>query len=314
METIFATLAVLTVVMVGFLLYRRTSWFAIRKRIEQVAAPEVEPDDEELRRPFVERVILPFGDYVSKLLRRSSPGDRAEHITRKLVMAGLHPPVTAMQLEGLCWVTGIAGAAAIIMLVITLSATPFGRLDWSDPYNLLYLIVGAVGGYIIPQFILGKRIAARQEQILVALPYAIDLLTISVEAGMGFDAALGYTMRKIKGPLAEEFGKTLNEIRLGKPRLEALDDLGNRTGVEDLKVFVTAVVHVSRLGGNITGTLRVQSDGMRVRRRQRAQEAAMKAPVKLVFPLVLCIFPALFVVILGPPLFSMSQALSPVGK
>ena len=138
----------------------------------------------------------------------------------------------------------------------------------------------------------------------MSLPYAIDLLSISVEAGMGFDSAVGYTMRKIKGPLAEEFAKTLNEIRLGKPRLEALEDLGNRTGVEELKIFITAVVHASRLGGSITNTLRVQADSIRVRHRQRVQELAMKAPVKMVFPLVLFIFPALFIVILGPALIS----------
>lgn len=309
METLLAILAVLTIVVVGFLVYRRTSWYAITKRIDQVATTETGLTDDELHRPFVERVILPFGEYVSKLLHRSGPGERAERITRKLVMAGLHPPVTATQLVGLCVVTGFAGVVLMAVLLFTLSSGPIGRIDPSDPYNLFYLIVGAAGGYIAPQFVLGKRVTARQEEILVALPYAIDLLTISVEAGMGFDSAVGYTMRKIKGPLAEEFGKTLNEIRLGKPRLEALEDLGNRTGVEDLKVFVTAIVHVSRLGGNITNTLRVQSDGIRVRRRQRAQEAAMKAPVKLVFPLVLCIFPALFVVILGPAMFSIAQAL-----
>ena len=120
---------------------------------------------------------------------------------------------------------------------------------------------------------------------------------------MGFDAAIGYTMRKIKGPLAEEFSKTLNEIR-GKPRLEALDDLGNRTGVDDLKTFITAVVHASRLGGSITNTLRIQADSIRTRRRQRAQEQAMKAPIKIVFPLVFFIFPALFIVLLGPALVS----------
>ena len=117
---------------------------------------------------------------------------------------------------------------------------------------------------------------------------------------MGFDAAVGYTMRKIKGPLAEEFSKTLNEIRLGKPRLEALEDLGNRTGVDDLKTFITAVVHASRLGGSITNTLRIQADSIRTRRRQRAQEQAMKAPIKIVFPLVLFIFPALFIVSARP--------------
>jgi tight adherence protein C len=147
---------------------------------------------------------------------------------------------------------------------------------------------------------LAQRVRKRQEEILLTLPYAIDVLSISVEAGMGFDTGVGYTMRKIKGPLAEEFSKTLNEIRLGKPRLDALEDLGNRTGVEELKIFITAVVHASRLGGSITNTLRVQADSIRVRRRQRAQETAMKAPVKMVIPLVFFIFPALFVVLLGP--------------
>jgi tight adherence protein C len=181
------------------------------------------------------------------------------------------------------------------------------RLD--DPFNIFYLLLAAVGGYALPQFILSKRVHARQEDILLNLPYSIDILSISVEAGMGFDAGVGYTMRKIKGPLAEEFAKTLNEIRLGKPRLEALEDLGNRTGVEELKTFITAVVHASRLGGSITNTLRIQADSIRVRRRQRAQERAMKAPVKMVFPLVLFIFPALFVVILGPAGISIWQQL-----
>jgi tight adherence protein C len=309
MTTLLIILTLLTIVVVGFLLYHRTAWFAIRKRIDQAVTPEIELHDEELQKSFVERVILPLGAYVSKLLHHSVPGERAERITRRLVMAGLHPPVMAMQLEGLCWVTGIAGAALMIILILTFSSGPIGRVSLSDPYNLFYLIVSAVSGYTIPQFVLSKRVAARQEAILVALPYAIDMLAISVEAGMGFDAAVGYTMRKLKGPLAEEFAKTLNEIRLGKPRLDALQDLGNRTGVEDLKAFITAVVHASRLGGNITHTLRAQCEGIRVRRRQRAQEAAMKAPAKLVFPLVLCIFPALLIVILGPPMFSVSQAL-----
>jgi tight adherence protein C len=164
----------------------------------------------------------------------------------------------------------------------------------------LYLLLGAAAGFTFPQFALSRRVRKRQEEILAAMPYALDLLTITVEAGLGFDAALSYAMRKMKGPLMEEFAKTLNEIRLGKPRLEALEDLASRTGVEDLKVFMTAIVHASRLGSSITNTLRVQADALRTRRRQRAQEMAMKAPVKMTFPLVFLIFPALFAVVLGP--------------
>jgi tight adherence protein C len=197
----------------------------------------------------------------------------------------------------------------LVFLAILAMGSPGGDFSYTDPINILLLLFGAAGGYTLPQFVLSRKVRTRQDLILTNLPYSIDILSISVEAGMGFDAAVGYTMRKIKGPLAEEFSKTLNEIRLGKPRLEALEDLGNRTGVDDLKTFITAVVHASRLGGSITNTLRIQADSIRTRRRQRAQEQAMKAPIKIVFPLVLFIFPALFIVLLGPAFVSIWRQL-----
>jgi tight adherence protein C len=236
---------------------------------------------------------------VSGLFRKYTPAEISERTHKRLVMAGLYPRVTAAQLLGLSWICAAAAFFLVLFVIVTMSGGA-GTVQREDPTNILYLIIAAFAGYIVPQFILGRRVEERQEEILLSLPYAIDILSISVEAGMGFDAGVGYTMKKIKGPLAEEFSKTLNEIRLGKPRLDALEDLGNRTGVDELKTFVTAVVHASRLGGSITNTLRIQAESMRVRRRQRAQEKAMKAPVKMVFPLVLFIFPALFVVILGP--------------
>jgi tight adherence protein C len=245
--------------------------------------------------------VLPLGGGIAKLMRNYSPAEVNERSQKKLVMAGLYPRVTPQQLVGLCWL-GLAGGTVLMALLLVAMGTKGGggSVKLTDPNNLLYLLIGAAGGYMFPQFSISRKVRHRQEEILLALPYAIDLLSISVEAGMGFDAGVGYTMRKIKGPLADEFSKTLNEIRLGKPRLDALEDLGNRNGVEELKIFITAVVHASRLGGNITNTLRIQADSIRVRRRQRAQETAMKAPVKMVIPLVFFIFPALFVVLLGP--------------
>jgi tight adherence protein C len=262
-----------------------------------------------MEKPFVQRVLLPIGESMAKLFRGYTPTEAAERTDKRLVMAGLFPRVTGAQMQGLCLFSAALCVVLMLTALVTLGFAPGGQDVLKDPLNLAYLLVAAFGGFALPGFVLSKRVAARQTEILVALPYAIDLLSISVEAGMGFDAAVGYTMRKIKGPLAEEFAKTLNEIRLGKPRLEALEDLGNRTGVEDFKTFVTAVVHASRLGGSITGTLRIQADSIRVRRRQRAQEQAMKAPVKMVFPLVFFIFPALFVVILGPALMSITSQL-----
>ncbi len=299
----------LTILLLAVGLYRSTARYAVEQRIEQIKTSEAQTQEEELEKPFVQRVLLPLGEGVSKLFRGAAPAQVAERTHKKLVMAGLYPRVTAVQMQGLCWFSSAACVLLMFMLLLARGASSAGNFRYNDPMNLVCLLVAIGAGFILPQFILSKKVAERQENILIALPYAIDLLSISVEAGMGFDAAVGYTMRKTQGPLAEEFAKSLNEIRLGKPRLDALEDLGNRTGVEDLKTFVTAVVHASRLGGSITNTLRVQADSIRVRRRQRAQEMAMKAPVKMVFPLVFFIFPALFVVVIGPALMAIIKQL-----
>jgi tight adherence protein C len=304
--TIITAMMAIVLAAVGF--YRTSDRFTVGKRIEQIKIADAQTADEELSRPFVQRVLLPLGDYVAKLFRGYTPAEMAERTHKKLVQAGLFPRVTGVQLVGLCWFSA-SGCVVLVFLTILAMASPGGDFRYTDPINIFLLLFGALGGYTLPQFVLSRKVRARQEAILTNLPYSIDILSISVEAGMGFDAAVGYTMRKIKGPLAEEFSKTLNEIRLGKPRLEALEDLGNRTGVDDLKTFITAVVHASRLGGSITNTLRIQADSIRTRRRQRAQEQAMKAPIKIVFPLVLFIFPALFVVLLGPAVISVWRQL-----
>ena len=291
-------------------MYRSTGRYAVEQRIERLRDTEAQTTEEVLGRPFIQRILLPLGEAVARLFRGFAPSEMTDKIQRKLIMAGLYPRVTPVQMHGLCWFSAAGCIVLTFVLLVALGHTPEGKIRLDDPLNIAYLLVAALAGFILPQFILGRKIKKRQEEILVALPYAIDLLSISVEAGMGFDSAVGYTMRKTKGPLAEEFSKTLNEIRLGKPRLEALEDLGNRTGVDDLKTFITAVVHASRLGGSITNTLRVQTDSIRVRRRQRAQEMAMKAPVKMVIPLVFCIFPALLVVILGPAVISILKQLN----
>lgn len=296
-------------VIIGYAVYRSSASYQVAQRIERLQEVEVTTQSEELQRPFVERVVLPLGEAVARLARRLVPVEPADQNHKKLVMAGLFPRVSSNQFQGLCWLSAALGFLLMFLLIMSMNKTPARDVNLADPLNLAYLLIGLFAGYKVPHFILGRRIRQRQEEILAALPYAIDLLSISVEAGMGFDSAVGYTMRRIKGPLAEEFSKTLNEIRLGKSRLEALEDLGNRTGVDELKIFITAVVHASRLGGSITNTLRVQADSIRTRHRQRVQELAMKAPVKMVFPLVLFIFPALFVVILGPALISIIRNL-----
>jgi tight adherence protein C len=302
-------LLVVTVILLGLGIYRSSSRFAVEQRLEKIREVEEQTVEEELSKPFVQRLLVPIGASFAGMIRRYTPAEVSERTQQKLVMAGLFPRVMASQLLGLCWLSAAGCFLLMVILLIVLAQGSGATVRYDDPLNILFLGVGFFGGYALPQFMLGRKARTRQMEILLSLPYAIDILSISVEAGMGFDAGVGYTMRKIKGPLAEEFAKTLNEIRLGKPRLEALEDLGKRTGVDELKTFVSAVVHASRLGGSITNTLRIQADSIRVRRRQRAQEQAMKAPVKMVFPLVLFIFPALFVVILGPAALSIYRQL-----
>jgi tight adherence protein C len=165
---------------------------------------------------------------------------------------------------------------------------------------LLFALVGAAIGYIAPEFWLGRKIKARALEMVLGLPDALDLLTISVEAGLGFDAALAKVVEKMEGPLTDEFRQALAEVRMGRPRREALRDLATRADAQPVSNFVGAIVQAEQLGVPIAKVLQIQSNQLRIERRQRAEEAAAKAPVKMLFPMVGCIFPTIFIVILGP--------------
>jgi len=279
----------------------------IKQRLERVFEETNKTRDEELQVPFIQRVLAPLGDHASRLLHDYMPVKVMQRTQQRLAMANLEARLTPSQFQGFCW---ISGAVFLCLMFVLLMSTRIARgTDGAVIASkvMLYLVAGTAGGYILPQFFLSAYIKKRQEAIVMAQPYALDLLSITVEAGLGFDASLAYAMGKLTGPLSEEFAKSLNEIRLGRPRMEALEALGNRTGVEDMKTFMTAIVHASRLGSSITNTLRIQADSLRVRRRQQAQEMAMKAPIKMTFPLVLFIFPALFVVVLAPGLLRLTE-------
>jgi tight adherence protein C len=155
-------------------------------------------------------------------------------------------------------------------------------------------------GYMLPALSLSSRIKKRQLAIQRALPDAIDLLTVCVEAGAAFDMAMARVVDKWHGPLSDEFERLLADLRLGRPRREALKDLADRTGVGDVATFVNALIQADQMGVGLVKVLRVQSDQMRQRRRLRAEEQAQKAPVKMLFPLIFLIFPAVYIVILGP--------------
>ena len=177
----------------------------------------------------------------------------------------------------------------------------FGLALGSDfASSFIFTLIALIVGFFFPDYWLVTRIRARQKAILLAIPDTLDLLTISVKAGLGFDAALGKVIEKTEGPLSDEFRRALAEVRIGKPRRDALKEMVARTNVPALTNFIGAIVQAEQLGVAIANVLEVQSEQLRIERRQRAEEMAAKAPIKMLFPLVGCIFPSLFIVILGP--------------
>jgi tight adherence protein C len=170
------------------------------------------------------------------------------------------------------------------------------------------LVIGALLGYRLPYGYVQGKAKKRQHEIQKALPFTLDLISISVEAGMALDGAMQIVMEKSRGPMADELNLTLREIRLGKGRNEALVDMAERVGLDDLKSFVTAVTYIARLGGSLVDVIRIQAQVMRTKRRQRAEEKAMKTPVKIMIPLVFFIFPSMFIVILGPAVISIMRS------
>ncbi|MBI1377627.1 MAG: type II secretion system F family protein [Frankiales bacterium] len=253
------------------------------------AAPD--PMRRELDRPFNERVTGPFFARLTALGRRFTPADQSARLRRKLDLAG-NPAgwdtdrVLAFKMLGL-----LVGAAVGVLVPLLL-----GSLLWA-----LILGIGlAALGLFTPNLVLYQIAYGRSERIRRDLPDALDLLVISVEAGLGFDAALSQVARNTEGPLAEEFFRVLQEMQLGTGRADAMRALSDRTDVAELRGFITSMVQADSFGIPVANVLRVQAREMRIRRSQRAEELAQKVPVKILFPLIFCIMPALFIVILGP--------------
>jgi tight adherence protein C len=216
-------------------------------------------------------------------------------------------------LQGKVLPSQITTMSYILMVVV-----PFMSLSFTGvPTSILskasaILFIGFILGYRLPFGYIQGKAQARKHEIRKALPFTLDLISISVEAGMALDGAMAIVQEKSTGPMADELGLTLREIRLGKGRNEALVDMGDRLGVEELKSFVTAVTYIARLGGSLVDVIRIQAGAMRIKRRQRAEEKAMKTPVKIMIPLVLFIFPSMFIVILGPAGITMIEQMSQV--
>jgi tight adherence protein C len=254
------------------------------------STPELLTDEAEP--PFRERVLEPLRGRALHVGRRLSGSGAAERIRHRLDLAG-NPAgwsvdrVLAGTVLGATAGVVVAGAVALL-------------LDPALPVALLVVVGGAVLGFFSPGLYLYQRAYDRSERIRRELPNALDLLTISVEAGLGFDAAVQQVARNTEGPLADELARVLREMQLGQGRAQALRALAERTTVAELRGFVGAMVQADVLGIPIAQVLRVQSAEIRVKRRQHAEERAQQVPVKMTVPLIFCILPCLFVVVLGP--------------
>ncbi|MGH7722947.1 MAG: type II secretion system F family protein [Candidatus Dormibacteria bacterium] len=253
----------------------------------------------ELSLPFSDRVIKPVFDRLGRIMTRRMQGGQQQAIQDKLNLAGRPGGLTAGGFVALQVITLGLGVALGFGLAVLLAMQP--------PILYLAPVGGGVLGYLVPSMTIARKIKKRQKQILLALPSALDLLTISVEAGLAFDAALARVTEKYRNVLAAEFNQVLNEVRLGRPRLEALDEMGRRNKVEELNNFLQAIIQSEQLGVGIANVLRIQSEEIRRRRRQRAEEAGQKAPIKMLLPMIGCIFPTLFIVLLGPAVIQVSK-------
>ena len=259
----------------------------------------------ELQQPFSQRVLVPLTRAVLGRLGQYGPKQSAERLRRSLQQAGNPGNLTPMQFSGIRM--GLAITLLIIFGAVTLSqGLPIAQA-------MMYTAIGAGLGYLLPGIWLGQQIKRRKKAIVKALPDALDLLCICVEAGLSFDQAMQRLVEKWDDALSQEFKKVLSDTRLGRARRDALKDMVERCGVDDIQTFIGAVIQAEQLGVSIGRILRIQSDQMRVRRHQRAEEEAQKAPIKMLFPMVFLIFPSLFVVILGPAVPRLIKADSGVG-
>lgn len=273
----------------------------VRSRLSQFVERPRTLEEIELEQPFVDRVLRPMLAQISRVMTRFIPRKRAGReagepslsgLQKRLLLAGNPGNLSANDFLGLVGVCMVALAGLVFLLM--------GLAGADTPTALLLSLVGVALGYYIPSVWLSARIRSRQKEIQRALPDVLDLLVISVEAGLGFDAAIQRVTEKSEHALAREFRRVIAEIRMGRSRRDALRDMVNRTDVSDLNTFVSAVVQGEQLGISISRILTVQADQMRVLRRQRAEEAAAKAPLKMLFPMIFLIFPSMFIVILGP--------------
>ena len=297
-QVVIAALAAAAVLLITYGLSARQTKDAVQQRLEQLIVQPKSLEELELQAPLFERVMRPLVQRLSRVANRGDQGGLIARTDAKLERAG-YPG----GLRGADWM----GVKLLSTFVLGVGAAALMLATGQVPLAFLFGVVGAVIGYMGPEFWLGSRARKRSFEMVLQLPDVLDLLTISVEAGLGFDAALAKVVEKMEGPLVDEFQQALAEIRMGRSRRDALRDVVARADSQPISNFIGAIVQAEQLGVPIAKVLQIQSQQLRIERRQRAEEAAAKAPVKMLFPMVGCIFPTIFIVILGPAIVTVMK-------
>jgi tight adherence protein C len=266
---------------------------ALRLLESQVSGSEtVNLREQELTKNFGQRVLVPVVGTAGRVARRVTPLDTRDRVAKKIQLAGGVSGWDAERVLAFKVIGAVCGIAAGFAASSVLAASPF--------ISIVAIALLAFVGFVLPDVVLNRKVEERQKEILKTLSDTLDLLTISVEAGLSLNAAISQVVQNVPGVLSSEFARMLQEIQLGVPRSEAFRHLADRTDVEELNGFALAMIQADVFGVSIASVLRTQAQQLRIKRRQAAEAKAQQTPVKIVFPLVLCILPALFVVIIGP--------------
>ncbi len=262
-------------------------------------------EDIELQQPFMERVVIPVVKRMGEFSSRFTPEKLLQETTLKLELAGNPGRIDASTFLS----TRFIGAGVFGGLLLLISNLP--QVNWPTGRIFLVVVIFTLLGFFFPQMWLSSRITRRQTEVRKALPDALDLLTICVEAGLGFEAAMSKVADKWENELSLMFGRCIREIQLGKTQREALRDMADRIGLPELTSFVAAVIQSQSLGVSMAKVLRIQSDQMRMKRRQFAEELAHQAPVKMIIPMALLTFPSIMIILMAPAGFQIAGAFGP---
>ena len=287
---------VLAVILTVVGLRSRQEETPLEERLDEYIArgEDITLEEIELSQPITERILVPIVQKIGEITERFTPQNAIEQTEKNLELAGNPPGIDPTIFWAARFITAI-GVGALLLFVFTL-----GSMDWTWGRKLFMTGIFALIGFFMPQLLLQSKINSRQDTIRKSLPDALDLLTICVQAGLGFDAAMSRVAEKWEDALADEFSRSLREIQLGNVRRVALRNMADRIGIAEMTSFVAAIIQSEQLGVSMAKVLRIQSDQMRVRRRQIAEEKAQQAPVKMLFPMALLIFPSLLIILLGP--------------